>query len=319
MLINGVKFSNRIVVSPMCQYMANKGCPTEWHYHHLRNLLETGAIGLVLAAPTIAKAIAEVIEWLSRNQQSADDKESRMLPILDVVYKIAQKGTIPSKQDLIEKLSDKQLLKVYSASLTGLSVKDFYENEYGQSADVELKKDVDKVYQKIASAVGTDMSNSKDTHAHHSSFSGNGDEEQKVDKHLLHIIHDLTFKSSAAKGIANIGHKVHELFLIPIKAALTPLIVLARSFKVAPWRKQAWKEAWEITEKVDNIIYGILTIVSIGLPGLKAIMADPSVANTVTNVAGDFGTFFNTVKNTLKGKDVTADAINQVISKFINV
>ena len=55
MLINGVKFLNRIVISPMCQYMAKKGCPTEWHYHHLRNLLETGAGSLVIESTAVSQ------------------------------------------------------------------------------------------------------------------------------------------------------------------------------------------------------------------------------------------------------------------------
>jgi 2,4-dienoyl-CoA reductase-like NADH-dependent reductase (Old Yellow Enzyme family) len=56
MIINGVKFLNRIVISPMCQYMAKKGCPTEWHYHHLRNLLETGAGSLVIESTAVSQA-----------------------------------------------------------------------------------------------------------------------------------------------------------------------------------------------------------------------------------------------------------------------
>ena len=39
----------------MCQYMAKKGCPTEWHYHHLRNLLETGAGSLVIESTAVSQ------------------------------------------------------------------------------------------------------------------------------------------------------------------------------------------------------------------------------------------------------------------------
>ena len=56
LILNGVKFSNRVVASPMCQYMANNGCPTNWHYHHLRNLIETGAGSLVVESTAISKA-----------------------------------------------------------------------------------------------------------------------------------------------------------------------------------------------------------------------------------------------------------------------
>ena len=41
-------FSNRISVSPMCQYKSLNGFPSDWHYHHLRNLMETGAGSLTV-------------------------------------------------------------------------------------------------------------------------------------------------------------------------------------------------------------------------------------------------------------------------------
>ena len=55
MKINNIKLKNRIVVSPMCQYSAEKGSPSEWHYHHLRNLIETGAGSLVVESTAISK------------------------------------------------------------------------------------------------------------------------------------------------------------------------------------------------------------------------------------------------------------------------
>ncbi len=55
LVLNGVRFTNRVVVSPMCQYMANNGCPSGWHYHHLRNLIETGAGSLVVESTAVSK------------------------------------------------------------------------------------------------------------------------------------------------------------------------------------------------------------------------------------------------------------------------
>ena len=53
--INKNLFTNRIVVSPMCQYSSDDGCPSEWHYHHLRNLLMTGAGSLVIESTAVSK------------------------------------------------------------------------------------------------------------------------------------------------------------------------------------------------------------------------------------------------------------------------
>ena len=41
--VGGISLNNRIIVSPMCQYSAKNGCPTEWHYAHLGNLATSGA------------------------------------------------------------------------------------------------------------------------------------------------------------------------------------------------------------------------------------------------------------------------------------
>ena len=46
-----VSLSNRIVVSPMCQYSADDGSATDWHLQHLPMLGMSGA-GLVMTEAT---------------------------------------------------------------------------------------------------------------------------------------------------------------------------------------------------------------------------------------------------------------------------
>ena len=53
--LRGLKFKNRITISPMCQYSSKNGAPSEWHYHHLRNLIETGAGSLVIESTAISR------------------------------------------------------------------------------------------------------------------------------------------------------------------------------------------------------------------------------------------------------------------------
>tara|TARA_B100001029_G_C15031493_1_gene437274 strand:+ start:305 stop:1360 length:1056 start_codon:yes stop_codon:yes gene_type:complete len=50
-----ISLPNRISVSPMCQYKALNGSPGEWHYHHLRNLIETGAGSLTVESTAVSK------------------------------------------------------------------------------------------------------------------------------------------------------------------------------------------------------------------------------------------------------------------------
>jgi 2,4-dienoyl-CoA reductase-like NADH-dependent reductase (Old Yellow Enzyme family) len=47
----GLELSNRIVVSPMCQYSADDGCANDWHLIHLGGLANSGA-GLVVVEAT---------------------------------------------------------------------------------------------------------------------------------------------------------------------------------------------------------------------------------------------------------------------------
>jgi len=50
-ILNAVELSNRIVVSPMCQYMANHGSATDWHLMHYGQL-SMGAGGLLIFEAT---------------------------------------------------------------------------------------------------------------------------------------------------------------------------------------------------------------------------------------------------------------------------
>src|SRR5687768_12442958 len=44
----GLELSNRIVVSPMCQYSAHDGCASDWHMTHLGMLANSGAAMVVV-------------------------------------------------------------------------------------------------------------------------------------------------------------------------------------------------------------------------------------------------------------------------------
>src|SRR4051812_20789425 len=49
--LGGVTLPNRIVVSPMCQYSADDGSMSDWHFVHLGHLAYSGA-GLVMVEAT---------------------------------------------------------------------------------------------------------------------------------------------------------------------------------------------------------------------------------------------------------------------------
>lgn len=47
--------SNRIIISPMCQYSSIKGSPSNWHYKHLSNLILSGASMLIIESTAVSK------------------------------------------------------------------------------------------------------------------------------------------------------------------------------------------------------------------------------------------------------------------------
>jgi 2,4-dienoyl-CoA reductase-like NADH-dependent reductase (Old Yellow Enzyme family) len=57
--VRGVEFKNRIVVSPMCEYSAKDGHPTNWHMVHLGSRAVGGA-GLVFTEASSVSAIGRI-------------------------------------------------------------------------------------------------------------------------------------------------------------------------------------------------------------------------------------------------------------------
>jgi 2,4-dienoyl-CoA reductase-like NADH-dependent reductase (Old Yellow Enzyme family) len=52
---NFFDLSNRVVVSPMCQYSSINGLVSEWHYAHLSKLILSGASMLILESTAVSK------------------------------------------------------------------------------------------------------------------------------------------------------------------------------------------------------------------------------------------------------------------------
>ena len=57
--LRGLTLKNRVVVSPMCQYSAEDGVPTDWHFTHINNLALSGASMFCIEA-THVEAIGRI-------------------------------------------------------------------------------------------------------------------------------------------------------------------------------------------------------------------------------------------------------------------
>ena len=57
--LRGLTLKNRVVVSPMCQYSADDGVATDWHFTHINNLSLSGAAMFCIEA-THVEAIGRI-------------------------------------------------------------------------------------------------------------------------------------------------------------------------------------------------------------------------------------------------------------------
>jgi len=60
--LRDLTFKNRVFVSPMCQYSAEEGMPTDWHFVHLGSRAAGGA-GLVIAEATGVSPEGRISPW----------------------------------------------------------------------------------------------------------------------------------------------------------------------------------------------------------------------------------------------------------------
>ena len=73
---------NRFVVSPMCQYSAQNGNPTEWHYFHLLKLALSGAALLMLESSAINNSGRITNKDLSIKNKSNEKNLKKLLLFL---------------------------------------------------------------------------------------------------------------------------------------------------------------------------------------------------------------------------------------------
>lgn len=85
-----VSLSNRIVVSPMCQYSADDGSATDWHLQHLPNYGMSGA-GLVMTEMTDVERRGRITHGCLGLYSDAN--EAALGRVLAVARRFAPKGT----------------------------------------------------------------------------------------------------------------------------------------------------------------------------------------------------------------------------------
>ena len=88
--IGGVSFNNRIAVSPMCQYSADDGSPTDWHLQHWPMLAMSGA-GMVTIEATGVERRGRITHGCLGIY--SDDNEAGIHRTLHAARRVAQPST----------------------------------------------------------------------------------------------------------------------------------------------------------------------------------------------------------------------------------
>ena len=83
---------NRIMLSPMCQYSARDGVPTEWHYIHLATRAVGGA-GIVMTEATAIEPVGRISAW--DTGLYSDEQEAAFARIAE---RVAEYGAVPGIQ-----------------------------------------------------------------------------------------------------------------------------------------------------------------------------------------------------------------------------
>jgi anthraniloyl-CoA monooxygenase len=60
--LRGMRLANRVVVSPMCQYLAVEGAPNDWHLVHY-GARALGGAGLLYTEMTCVAPEARITRW----------------------------------------------------------------------------------------------------------------------------------------------------------------------------------------------------------------------------------------------------------------
>lgn len=85
-----VRVSNRIAVSPMCQYSANDGSASDWHRHHLPQL-GLGGAGLVMTEATHVERLGRITHGCLGLYSDAN--EAALADVMALARRVAAPGT----------------------------------------------------------------------------------------------------------------------------------------------------------------------------------------------------------------------------------
>ena len=283
-------------------------------YTNIKPLLKEAVASTILAAPAILKLIAEIIEYIKRNY---DIESNRILSVYDSMYKFVKgfKPKILSQADLADVMSKPGTLGIKTSRLQAV-----YKND-----EAAMKADISKAYNELARLYSNEHSGkgdatSSDIRSVRRMFDAGKALEPgtKATEELQHILYNLTYSSSASKGIANIAHKLHSAFIIPFRTILTPIFTVLS----VPWKeklkaffsKDGWKKGWEKASVFADILYTIIMATMVAGDIESMANTSSTLAGAASNAFGSIGNAAAAVKTAIKGGDLSVDAVQKAVA-----
>ena len=268
------------------------------------------AITLILAAPTIAKFLGKIIEWIaSLFRDPIDNGTNRVIRRMKAVA--AKTGELPPQKELYKELGG-----VWKGITSGaISYEDdakFIDLAYYKVADA-LKKSA----KKAGEAKYIYVRNSEGDTVSKSHFDPRSKTPIKADKHLLHVLEDASIDNKVAKFLNNMGHKLHTIYVSVIAGVLFTAITVI-TVGVALFRA---KKLWDFCYKVSDFIYAIGMLVMAIMGGFHAwheISAHlGSIAKTITDIAPKLPELITVVVDAVKAGDMSGGIFTQLASAFV--
>lgn len=245
-------------------------------------------VTVLLAAPTILKGIASVIDWIA-GLISGTPESRGMARVYRKIYTVAhKKKIIPSQVEL-----DKELGGIWSSLKSGVS--------YASDKDYTAK-----VYDEIAaeaSKLGA-------------TFDAKSTEPQPVSGELMHYIEEKSSYSKLGGWLKHKAHQLHELYIIPIQAVLFGVSALLAPGQVAFRPKATWEKCHQVAEWIYSL--GMLVIAIYG--GIHAwhdlAHSAPELAQHVTEHAPKLASAFTVLVDAIKAGDMSVSVISKIAGAF---
>jgi hypothetical protein len=128
-----------------------------------------------------------------------------------------------------------------------------------------------------------------------------------VDDHKLHDMENNLYKSKAGQAILKLAHKLHSLYISPIRA-----IIAGLKWMYSQGKNISMLEAWKQAKKPAEIIFAVVMIGIAGFGAWHAISAIPSAAAVVSSAAA-FSNLATAVIDATKGGDMTVTALKAAL------